>query len=269
VNVKEYISSGVVESYVLGLLTEADKLEFEAHCTQYAEVAEAREAFERSLESTLVSDAIAPPPFLKNRVRDTLFDTGSNTTTTTAAYDEEGAAPVRRMNVWKWVAAASLLLLAGSLYWGISTNTRNRELAHASEENVRLKNELSLLNAQLGEVRQDAAALKQADVKMASLKGTEVSPGSYVTVYWDTSSKDVYLMINNLPQPATDRQYQLWALIDGKPVDLGLLQLKEEKLIPMVKMKGVQAAQAFAITLEPKGGSVNPTMDQMYVIGKL
>ena len=104
---------------------------------------------------------------------------------------------------------------------------------------------------------------------MASLKGTPVSPSSYVTVYWDTTSKDVYLMVNNLPKPASDKQYQLWALINGQPVDLGMLQYEGGKTHPLVKMKGVQHAQAFAITLEPKGGSPNPTMDQMYVVGKL
>jgi anti-sigma-K factor RskA len=57
--------------------------------------------------------------------------------------------------------------------------------------------------------------------------------------------------------------------MNGKPVDLGVIgaDVWQEKLL--VKMKGVNEAQAFAITLEPKGGSVNPTMDQMYVVGKL
>ncbi len=37
----------------------------------------------------------------------------------------------------------------------------------------------------------------------------------------------------------------------------------------LVAMKSVQAAQAFAVTLEPKGGSIVPTMEQMYVIGNV
>jgi hypothetical protein len=35
VNVKEYILSGIVESYVLGLATEVEQQEFEALCKQY------------------------------------------------------------------------------------------------------------------------------------------------------------------------------------------------------------------------------------------
>jgi hypothetical protein len=37
----------------------------------------------------------------------------------------------------------------------------------------------------------------------------------------------------------------------------------------LVEMKMVNAAQTFAITLEPKGGSVSPTMDQLYVMGNV
>jgi hypothetical protein len=34
-------------------------------------------------------------------------------------------------------------------------------------------------------------------------------------------------------------------------------------------MKVVEAAQAFAVTLEKKGGSRTPTLDQMYVLGNV
>ena len=104
---------------------------------------------------------------------------------------------------------------------------------------------------------------------MASLQGTAVSPTSFANIYWDTTTKDVYLLVNNMPTPANNKQYQLWALLNGNPVDLGVIDTSvwQEKLL--VKMKGVQDAQAFAITLEPKGGSPSPTMDAMYVVGNL
>ncbi len=266
-NVKEYISSGLVESYVLGLVTETEQQEFEANCAQYPEIAQAREAFELSLENSLLQDAVAPPVHLKEKIKSSIFNNKNGNYISTEVIDENST-PVRSINTWKWLAAASFILLLGSLIWAYSLNNKYNEAKGFAEENQRLQNQLAQTNSQLEEVKSEAAALKNPDVKMASLKGTPVSPASYVTVYWDTTNKDVYLMINNLPKPASDKQYQLWALLDGKPVDLGMLQMNEEKLIPMVKMKNVQNAQAFAITLEPKGGSANPTMDQMYVVGK-
>ena len=266
-NVKEYISSGIVESYVMGLVTDQERQEFEAFCAQYHEIAQARENFERSLESSLLQDAVPPPAFLKEKIRDSLFRESQSSEV--SEREAEATTPVRTLYAWKWIAAASVVLLAASLYWGITNNNRSNKLEDIARENEALRTQLAATNAQLDQVRSDAAALQQPAVKMASLKGTPVSPASYVTVYWDTTNKDVYLMVNNLPKPAGDKQYQLWALIDSKPVDLGVLQMSQEKLIHMVKMKGVQNAQAFAITLEPRGGSQNPTLDQMYVVGKL
>ena len=93
------------------------------------------------------------------------------------------------------------------------------------------------------------------------------APSSLATVYWDTQSKDVYLLINKLPAPVSDKQYQLWAIVDGKPVDAGVFDMAEG--ISFVKLKTIPKAEAFAITLEKKGGSVTPDMDAMYVLGKV
>ena len=60
-NTQEYISSGIVESYVLGLASEEERIEFEQYCAQYPEVLAARTAFELSLENQAMENAIAPP----------------------------------------------------------------------------------------------------------------------------------------------------------------------------------------------------------------
>ena len=104
------------------------------------------------------------------------------------------------------------------------------------------------------------------------MKGMPPSPSSYATVYWDTTSKDAYLLINNLPAPSTEMQYQLWALLDGKPVDLGMIDseffVKQNRLL--LKAKNVQNAQAFAITLEKKDRSNTSTPEgEIYVAGGL
>ena len=49
-NTQEYISSGIVESYVLGLASEEERREFEKMCNQHPEVLAARNAFEIALE---------------------------------------------------------------------------------------------------------------------------------------------------------------------------------------------------------------------------
>ena len=151
--------------------------------------------------------------------------------------------------------------MAGSVYWNISQYNSNKKL-QADYDNTAAK---------LSDVENDLAMVVQnPNVKMAAMKGLEASPASFATVYWDTTSKDVYLQINNLPKPASDQQYQLWALFDGKPIDVGMIDndtfIGEKKLL--LQMKNVNGAQAFAITLEKKGGNPTP-QGSMYVMGNL
>ncbi len=262
-NVKEYILSGIVESYVLGLATDVEQQEFEVFCKQYQEIEQARIDFEQSLELQLMRDAIAPPSAIKERIFQSLDTSVSN-----ISYQEteESQTPVRRMNAWKWVAAASVLLLAGASYWAFHINDKYQNLQQANTE---LKNQLDHSTARVVELDKTAQTLKNPDLKTATLQGTSISPRSFANVYWDSTTKDVWLLVNNMPAPVSEKQYQLWALFNGKPIDLGVIEpnIWQEKLL--VKMKNVQGAEAFAITLEPQGGSTSPTMEKMYVIGKL
>lgn len=257
-NVKEYISSGIIESYVLGLASDAERQELEKLCANYPEIARAKEDFEKLLEQQLLKDAPEPPVQLKAQLFST-FDTQVNR----IAPVKEKLAPVRTISTWKWIAAASILLLAVTVIWAISINSQKEHLEAANDN---LRKQLDYSTIQLTQMRLDAQMLGKPSVKLAALEPMPVAPAASAKIAWDTTTKDVYLMINNLPQPASDKQYQLWALFNKQPVDLGTFEWKQTKL--MIKMKGVQSAQAFAITLEPKGGSPTPTGD-MYVMGKV
>lgn len=257
-NVKEYISSGIIESYVLGMATETERQEFENLCAQYPEIAGARNAFELALEEQMLHSSLPVPAQLKQAVEERLWDTSG---TEPAAVQVEET-PVKRMGVWKWLAAASLILLAGTAFWAFHLRNRYQALEAA---HLQLQEQLRQSTASLDTLKQDARLLQSPGMKMAAMQGT-ADARMYATIYWDTASKDVYLMINNLPAPASDKQYQLWALLNGQPIDLGMIEARQKRLL--YRMKNVQQAQAFAITLEPKGGSTSPTSSPI-VLSKL
>lgn len=260
-NAQEYISSGIVESYVLGLASPEEQAEFERMCHQYPEVLQARTDFELLLEQQAMQNAIAPPPALKQQVLDAVSTPGTKVVPLSDA-------PVVRRNWLRYAVAASLVLLAGSLAWNISQYTRNKKLQESYND---LAKEYDSTAVRLAGIEDQIDMLSlNPNVKMAAMKGLDPSPASFATVYWDTTSKDVYLVVNNLPKPANDMQYQLWALFNGQPVDVGMIDNNvftgEKKL--MIQMKNVTGAQAFAITLETKGGNPTPK-GKMYVMGNL
>ncbi|MBD0287633.1 MAG: anti-sigma factor [Bacteroidota bacterium] len=260
-NLKEYIASGIIESNLLGIATDAEREEFEAMCKLHPEIEQARILSELQLEQLLLQDAVPPPPQVKGKILDFIANAEAANVSDEEQKDET---PVRRLSIWKIMAAASVILLAGALFWAFTVNTKYQQVRQA---NADLKRQLDQNTVQLSQLKADAQMMQKPGVKMAAMQGTPNAPDALATVYWDTTTKDVYLMINNLPEPASDKQYQLWALINNQPVDLGVFEMRQEKLL--VKMKNVQNAQAFAITLEPKGGSPTPTTSAMYVVGKL
>jgi anti-sigma-K factor RskA len=261
VNVQEYISGGIVESYVLGLASPEERVEFERMCNQYPEVLQARNDFELLLEQQAMQNAIAPPPALKQQILDAVSSTD------TKVISLSDSVSSKKINWFKYAVAASIVLLAGSLIWNISQYSRNKKLQASYNE---LSKEYDSTAIRLDEIEGQLAMLVNPNTKVAAMRGLAPAPSSYATVVWDTTTKDVYLIISNLPKPATDKQYQLWALLDGKPIDLGMIDndmISGEKKL-MIQMKNVSGAQAFAITLEKKGGNPTPQGD-MYVLGNL
>jgi anti-sigma-K factor RskA len=105
------------------------------------------------------------------------------------------------------------------------------------------------------------------DPRYAAIRmtGQEVSPQSYATAVWNAESGKLFLDAGNLPETASDKQYQLWAIVEGVgPVSAGVFD-PETELLDMPDISG--EVTAFAVTLEPRGGSESPTLEQMYVLG--
>lgn len=254
---------------MLGLASPEERNEFEQMCRQHPEIRAARDAFEQVIEKQTMAAAVPPPAGLKEKLWDRI-DFTAPVGATDADLTEKAPAPVVKMGWLKYAAAACLILLAGSIYWNLSLQQENKAI---KESLATSQSQADSVKSELASIRQEGQIIArvgddQKPFKMAALKGTAFSPASFATVYWDTTSKDVYLMVNNLPKPASDEQYQLWALLNGQPIDMGVLTISEKPL-QLYHMKNAQDAQAFAITIEPKGGSVNPTLEKMIAVGNL
>lgn len=282
-NIQEYILSGIVESYVLGQADAADRAEFERLCAEHAEVRAARDQFEISLEHQALLDVIEPPDFLKNKILSELQITSDKpspvipfTTPTehsTGRITTEGTPPALK---WmRFLVAASVILLIGSTALNFyffnrykDYNDRYTRLV-ASQQQIAASN--NVLRAKMQGYETDLAIIRDPNMAVVKLPGTNVptspAPTSLATIYWNLSNKDVYLLVNRMPEPTSDKQYQLWALVNGKPVNAGIFETKNATVL--VRMKNIPDAQGFAITLEKRGGSEAPTMEQMYVLGNV
>jgi anti-sigma-K factor RskA len=270
VNVQEYILSGIIESYVLGLASREDSIEFEQMCAAHSEVRAARNAFELELEAKLLQQKIDPPRELKPRI---FSEIGMEKDDQPPRIPFQKPTLVPRAGFARYVAAASLILLAGSILLNLYLLEQYKKSIAQYKELSAIQHQIAgtnqVLQTKLDRYETALSLMKNPLNEVVKMPGSPNSPApsSMTTVYWNTDTRDVYLLVNQLPKPAAGKQYQLWAIVDGKPVDAGTFDLSEG--VSFVKLKKIIKAEAFAITLEKTGGSATPSMDAMYVMGKV
>lgn len=249
-NIKEYIESGIIESYVMGLASGPERAEFERLCAEHPELVAARRKFEEKLESYAAENAVPPPPEVKVKVFKAIINMENSTSS-------------RSSGLLKFLAAASIVLLVAMAYLYFQTRQENRDLSGAND---RLRDKVTETDSLLKRIAGEQKAISDSNTLVVNMVGTRSAPKSSANVYWDSTSSKVYLIVRNMPQLPSDQQYQLWALIDGKPADLGVFDANDQKVI--LQMKNTRKAQAFAITIEKKGGSSSPTLEKMQSLGK-
>lgn len=267
-NIQEYISSGIIESYVLGLSSPEENAEFEALSQQFPELVKARLDFEIALEKQLSSQPITPTAGLKEKVRNALRPEPH--VNQTKIITMESTNNQRSGGGARLLAAASIILLLACAYFAYSFYTKNKDLeAKLASANPGGADQATL-DAKMKHLQQlenEQQMMMDPNVAVVSLKGTEKAPRSSANIYWDTTSANVYLVVKNMPKLASDKQYQLWALIDSKPKDLGLFDVGDDGKI-ILKMSNTDKADAFAITVENRGNTGGPTLEQLQTMGK-
>lgn len=269
---KEYISSGILESYILGLASPEEAGILECVMKNNAEVKAAYEEAQKTFELLATAQAMTPPIDLKAKIWDKIQ-------LEQTVEDEKPVIPINNVEPkletqhigqeirveknksWKnFAVAASVLFLvsiAGNLYWMNSQKEIKNEIAV-------LKSDKQSQNLAMQNLEQKLKITSNPNMLKIVLAGVEKHPESNAVVYWDKTSKDVYLTANSLPKAPEGMQYQLWAIADGKPVSAGMYTDDKDAKIALANIPN---AQAFAITLEKEGGSEIPTMENMYVMG--
>jgi anti-sigma-K factor RskA len=270
VNTTEYIASGIIESCVLGIATDAERAEFEQLCLQYPEVREARDAFERALEENAIAASTKPPLAVKSKIFSTI---DLEEKRPAVSYRQEAKVVPIKPSLQRIVAVAAIVLLVLSTALNVYFFNQYKKSFTQYQALVQQQNNLvsnnELLQARMLEYEKTIDMMKDPDMMMVKMPAVASSPDpqSETMVFWDTVTKDVYLSVSKLPDPSPGEQYQLWAMVDGKAVNAGVFDMTEAT--GMMKMKNMPKAEAFAITLEKRGGSPEPSMDKLYVMGKV
>lgn len=272
-DLKTYLESGILEQYVLGDLSKEEMLEVEGYAAQYPEIRHELNEIENALQKYAQQNAIEPSEKIRSNIIEALgFDEDESISEATVKAIGSVSGTTK---FYKYAFAASLTLLFISIILLINLNNKLNEsytqIAVLESGNQKFSNQVNFMESQLTDTKNALQFYRNpSSYKIVTLKGSEKAPDASIVVAFNPDREEVMIDMANLNMPSNDEehQYQLWAIVDGKPVDLGVFDSASDTS-GMKKMKSVKSAQAFAVTLEPRGGSVNPTTEQMMAIGNI
>ncbi|MBL7727800.1 MAG: anti-sigma factor [Dinghuibacter sp.] len=253
---QEYIQSGAIEQYVLGMASEAEALELEQMRRAHPEVHEAVVQFEAQLEQQCLNAAIAPPAELKERIFAAALTTAATPTETARVVPMQP----QRKPVWmQYAAAAGVAILLGSVAMNLMLMGRVKKMS----------SEIAVLKDDLNKPRENQYAfISNPEITPVAMYGTGSHNICRCSLYWDKKTKKAYLLIHHLVDQPDDKDYQLWALVNGQPISAGVFR-RVSASQPLEMPNIPDGASIFAVTLEKKGGSPQPTLEQMYLKGEI
>ena len=262
----EIISSGLPELYVMGLTSKEETLQVEQWADQYPEVRAEIAAIQEGLEGYAKAHAIEPDASLKEKI----FKQIEQNTTAAPVADMRSSNSTGKVYsispFWKYAAAASIILLVGSLVLNYQYyhkyETAQTELQQQKELAASMHNDMDDMNKNMG-IMADPKATP------VSLEHTPDAPDGAARIYWVKNTQEVYIDPSNLAPAPQGKQYQFWGIVDGKPVSGGMINTEiNGKKVHLQKMKSFGKAEAFAVSLEDAGPE-KPVPTKVMVVGKI
>jgi len=259
---QEYIESGILELYVYGLLTETENLEIAELAKKNPEVDQEIIAIEKAIIA--LSSSFSP------------FHSVANFEKIKARLELKHGKVVEMKPASNWSQyvgwAAAILLLLGLGYQTLELTKTKEAIATVGTEKNKIEREFAYLDQQNKETEKNLTIVRDIKNTGVTLGGQAVSPTSFAKVYWNKATKTTYIDAAGLPKPPKGMVYQVWALKLSPvltPTSIGLLSDFEGNDQKIFSVEQTDSAEAFGITLEPAGGSLTPTMEQLYTLGKV
>lgn len=227
------------ELYTLGLLDPEERVELDEHLAR--ECPECSKGIRRALAMNAMIESfvpeVAPPRQLRDRVLASV-----------------GAARPRQGFAWwpVWALVSAGLLVASLTFW-------NREREAVSELAV-ARQTVNRQALDLERARQIFTFLDQPETKQVGFDGKEVRPPRG-NVFVNPNA-GVLLIAQNMPRIEAGRTFQMWVIPKGQnPRSAGLFRADESgSAVHLLSgAVDVRTVGAVAVTVEPDGGSAQPT----------
>ena len=259
---KEHIESGILELYIAGALSEKENEQVYNLLQKHPEILEEVKEIEKTI-STLTS-SVAPKE-TENSFKNILIKMIQE------KEDSSKVVAINKPNNWaKYSGWAAAILIGSTLAYSVyNTSTLNNKLEAISTEKQQFELQLEKAATDLAQNKKLLSIIRDKNIISIPLQGQKVYPEAYAKVYWDKKTQNIYLDAQGLPNPPEGKVYQVWSLKLNplSPTSIGTIDNFTADANKIFAIENPNQSQAFGITLEPKGGSKSPTLEQLYTLG--
>jgi anti-sigma-K factor RskA len=247
-NIENYISSGIIEQYVMGLCSAEEKNELELLRQKDAVLNKAIINFEIELENKMMRNAFLPGVNTDDKILHALQSLGIPAPVIAMQIEDK---KVKRFSWVKIVAAASVLLFGISAFFNYTQYKENKEQASQIAAKNNLQQSLPVANYSI---------LKDPTITPVAMMGVGYHAICRCTMFWDKKTGKAYVMIHHLVPSGDNNEYQLWANVNGKQVSVGMINdaIRDR----FIEVSGVpEGSKEFIVTMEKNGGATVPDAD--------
>lgn len=272
-DIQTYISSGKLELFLLGELSEREREEVIDFAKRYPEIQQELEDLEETMFAFDKMSGLAPSQEVKSKIFSTLESDFILKHAPQPTADRADTKVVAMNSAWKpFAIAASIAAIVASgaaFYYADKYQERNNQFTALLQDQSVMAGNLNQVKQEYEEKDSQLNEFVAGNFKKVEMKGEgfDMQKDAKVDVLWDQNASKVYVAANNLRDLSEEFDYQLWAIGDNGPVGIGLVNSGEK--LTLQQMEAVAQAGAFAITIEPKGGSKAPTMEKLVVLGEV
>lgn len=240
------MDSGLLDSYILGTTTPDENLEVESYIAEFPEVKAEYDRLQDYLEILAKANTVEAPTFILNRIiREITEDT---------PLIKMPSAPTHKRTPWFSIAAS----IAAFIFAGTSflLYEQNMSLHHENQvvvdEIFDLRSDIENNNIRLDNVMHEFMKLNNPETEKYVLRGNSRAKNLKTVAYINAVDKTSMIDVVSLPKLPENQTYQIWAELQDRMVNLGILDESERKLKTIPYMED---ALGLSITIEQKVGS--------------
>ncbi|MCF1420147.1 MULTISPECIES: anti-sigma factor domain-containing protein [Mangrovimonas] len=248
--INTFLHSGLLEKYLMDETTLQESLMVENYIAKYPEVENAYNTLQHNLEIVAKSNAVEAPQAILDNILDELNEEDT--------FEKE--TPVINLNsrkkTKKWyhlsiAASIATLIFAGTSYFLYTQNLDlKNNLSLQKHESQVIVDEIFDLRGDIDKIMKQFKQLNNPETEKYIINGNQRAKNLKTVAYINPKERTSMIDVVSLPKLPEDQEYKIWAQLQDKMVDLGILTETDRQL---KEIPYTENALGYSITIESKG----------------